>query len=268
MPCTSGKYKIEFLSRFHGPWNSHTVYLCPFVFVQTCSFHLNIFFQDKMGTLLGAASLSTGYIISINPQKIIDLVEIYKNLSTFLSLDIDSFYAKANQKNSVYQKIADRVSEEDMKKIEDLNIPGLQIEKERWRYYPGESIAARTLGFVGYDGNDLVGRYGLEKYYEDVLSRKGNQVYVNFFAEIFSNIKQTITDNSKREGEIVTSIEPIVESFLEKTVDTVSTQYKSKLTGGIIIDPMTGEIYAMALSPTFNLNKFNEETDLVFLIIH
>ncbi len=222
----------------------------------------NIFFQDKMGTLLGAASLSTGYIISINPQKIIDLVEIYKNLSTFLSLDIDSFYAKANQKNSVYQKIADRVSEEDMKKIEDLNIPGLQIEKERWRYYPGESIAARTLGFVGYDGNDLVGRYGLEKYYEDVLSRKGNQVYVNFFAEIFSNIKQTITDNSKREGEIVTSIEPIVESFLEKTVDTVSTQYKSKLTGGIIIDPMTGEIYAMALSPTFNLNKFNEETDL------
>lgn len=221
----------------------------------------NIFFSDKDGALLSVASLSTGYIITINPQKITDPGIVYNELSPILNLDLDTFYAKANQKNSVYQKIADRVSEENMKKIEALKITGLQIEKERWRYYPGESLAARMLGFVGYDGNVLVGRTGLEKYYEDVLSRNNNQAYVNFFAEIFSNIKQTISDGSGREGEIITSIEPEVQAFLEKKVKEISDTYRSSLTGGIIIDPNTGEIYSMSLSPTFNLNKFNEEKD-------
>ncbi len=222
----------------------------------------NIYFQNKDGSLLAAASLMTGYTISINPQKIVEPEDIYNLISEILPIDIDTFYAKANQKNSVYQKIAEQVSEETMKKIEDLNIIGLNIEKERWRYYPGDSLASRVLGFVAYDGDELVGRYGLEKYYEDVLSRKNNQTNVNFFAEIFSNIKQTIGDDFKREGEIVTSIEPIVQNYLEKEMNEVTAEYNSKLTGGIIIDPMTGEIYAMALSPNFDLNKFGEETDI------
>jgi cell division protein FtsI (penicillin-binding protein 3)/stage V sporulation protein D (sporulation-specific penicillin-binding protein) len=222
----------------------------------------NIYFSDKDGSLLSVASLSTGYIITINPQKITDGDIAYASLSKLLPLDLDVFYSKVNQKNSVYQKIADHVPEETMKNIEALKISGLSIEKERWRYYPGDSMAARILGFVGYDGDDLVGRSGLEKYYEDVLSRKNNQAYVNFFAEIFSNIKQTIGEDSKMEGEIITSIEPGVESFFEKKVAEVSDTFNSKLTGGIIIDPNTGEIYAMAVSPTFNLNKFSEEKDL------
>jgi cell division protein FtsI/penicillin-binding protein 2 len=221
-----------------------------------------IFFQNKDGSLLGGASLATGYIIAINPQKITDSAVAYESLSKLLSLDLDTFYAKVNQKESVYQRIADHVSEETMKKIEDLDIPGLQIQKERWRYYPGDSIASQTMGFVGYNGDKLVGRYGLEKYYEDVLSRNNNKAYVNFFAEIFSNLKQTVSGDSKREGDIVTSIEPTVENFLQKKVNDISEKYKSKITGGIIIDPTTGEVYAMAVSPNFNLNKFNEEKDV------
>ncbi len=221
----------------------------------------NIFFQDKNKSLLAAASLMTGYTIAINPQKVVDPSQTYEDISAIIPLDVDFFYARLSQKNTVYQKILDKVPEEVMKKIEALNITGLIIEKDRWRYYPGESTASRLLGFVGYDGNDLVGRYGLEKYYEDVLSRKNNQTSVNFFAEIFSDIKNTITDD-KREGEIITTIEPEVERTLEKTVNAVNEKYNSRLTGGIIIDPTTGEIYAMAVSPTFDLNKFSAEKDL------
>ena len=222
----------------------------------------NIFFQNKDGSLLGAASLATGYLIAINPQKIIDPAQTYKKLSSILPLDVDWFYSRVNQKNSVYQKIFDQVPESSMKKIEALNIPGLQIVKERWRYYPGSNDASQILGFVGYDGDNLVGRYGLEKYYEDVLSRENNQTYVNFFAEIFSNIKDTLSDNYKSEGDIVTSIEPTVEDFLEKQISVIQTKYSSKMTGGIIIDPTTGEIYGMAVYPTFDLNKFNEEKNI------
>jgi cell division protein FtsI/penicillin-binding protein 2 len=49
---------------------------------------------------------------------------------------------------------------------------------------------------------------------------------------------------------------------LEKEISTVQTKYSSKITGGIIIDPTTGEIYGMAVSPTFDLNKFNEEKNI------
>ena len=222
----------------------------------------NIFFQNKDGLLIGAASLATGYLVAINPQKITDPELIFKDLSRVLPLDVDFFYSKVNQKNSVYQKIFDQVSEDDMIKIEALNIPGLQIVKERWRYYPGDNTASQMLGFVGYDGDNLVGRYGLEKYYEDVLSREDNQAYVNFFAEIFSDIKQTVSDNYKNEGDIVTAIEPTVQDYLQKQVSAVQAKYSSQITGGIIIDPMTGSIYAMALSPTFNLNKFSDEKDI------
>lgn len=222
----------------------------------------NIYFENKDGTLLAGASLATGYLVILNPQKITDPASVYEKINSVLPIDMDVFYSKINQKNTVYQKIAEHVPEDMMKKVEALKIAGVQIEKERWRYYPGDNAAAQALGFVGYDGDKLVGRNGLEKYFEDVLSRDNSKNNVNFFAEIFSNLKQTISNDSKREGEIVTSIEPTVQSYLEKKVAEVSTKYNSKLTGGIIIDPMTGEIYAMALSPTFNLNKFSEVDDI------
>jgi len=222
----------------------------------------SIYFQNQDGSLLSAASLSTGYLISINPQKIVNVEDVYNVLSSILPIDLDSFYLKANRKNSQFEKIANQVSEEDKNKIEEFNLIGVDIEKERWRYYPGEYLAARTVGFVGYDGDKLVGRYGLEKYYEDVLNRNNNLMNINFFAEIFSNLKQSITEDSKRTGDIITSIEPTVEDYFEKKIGEVSLEYSSKLTGGIIIDPMTGEIYAMALAPNFDLNKFNEEKDL------
>lgn len=221
-----------------------------------------IFFQNKDGSLLSAASLSTGYIISLNPQKITDASVAYNSLKDLLNLNVDTFYAEASQKNTQYVKIAEEVPEDLTDKISALKIPGVEITKERWRTYPGDSLAARTLGFVGYDANsNLVGRYGLEKYYDDVLSRDDSQVYVNFFAEIFSNIKQSLSDN-KQEGDIVTSIEPTVQDFLEKEVNAVSTKYRSKMTGGIIIDPNTGEIYSMALTPSFDPNNYGNVKDI------
>ena len=218
----------------------------------------SIYFRNKDGSLMTAASLSTGYLVSLNPKKMTDTVTAFTVLRDILPIDIESFYLKANKKTSQYEKIADHVSEEVVKKIESNKIPGVEIKKERWRYYPGENLAARTIGFVGYDENsNLVGRYGLEKYYEDVLSRNSNDLYVNFFAEIFSNLKDSLSDNSHHEGDIVSTIEPVVQANFDKTVKEVNDKYLSKITGGIIIDPMTGEIYAMSLAPGFNINDYS-----------
>src|SRR3989338_9862302 len=58
---------------------------------------------------------------------------------------------------------------------------------EHQRYYPGGSLAARTLGFVAYNNdNEQKGRYGLGRYYHQTLSRSGEDSYANFFVELFS----------------------------------------------------------------------------------
>ena len=97
-----------------------------------------------------------------------------------------------------------------------LKIPGVSIFKEKWRFYPGGSLASHVLGLVGYKDAELGGRYGLERTYNDELLRTNNNLYVNFFAEVFSDINKTLFNSEAKEGDVITTIEPTVQSFLEK----------------------------------------------------
>lgn len=224
----------------------------------------SIFFEDKNNTLFSAATLKSGYVVALNNKNIIatDTEKYYRELSEIISIEADNFYSKISKKDDPYEEIATHVSEDQIKKIKDLNLSGIIIEKEKWRYYPGDDLASRLIGIVGYNGDLLEGRYGLEKYYEDVLSRKNSNLYVNTFAEIFSNLNNTLSNDKKREGNIITSIDPEVQGYIEKIVNDTNEKWNSKSTGAIVVDPKTGEIYSMTVSPTFNLNNFKDEKDV------
>jgi cell division protein FtsI (penicillin-binding protein 3)/stage V sporulation protein D (sporulation-specific penicillin-binding protein) len=225
----------------------------------------NIFFEDKKGVLLSAASLKTGYILAINTGAMSTNTEDYYNkISSVIKIDAGDFYSKASKVDDPYELIARGISEVDIQKIIDFKLSGLVISKEKWRYYPGDTLASRVVGFVAYEetGKILEGRYGLEKYYNEYLKRDSEHLFVNTFAEIFSNIKSSFIDDKEREADIITSIDPEVQSYIEKIVNDVNKKWSSQVTGAIVIDPQTGEIYSMALSPTFNLNKFKEEKNV------
>lgn len=219
-----------------------------------------IYFMKKDGGRVSVATLKSGYIVAINPS-VINATEVFAKLSKLISLDSDTFFIKASKKDDPYEEIARRVNKDTVKKIKELGLNGVIITRENWRFYPAEDMAASLLGFVGYRGNDLVGRYGLEKYYDDVLSRDKEELYVNFFAEVFSNINETVFKGKEREGDIVTSINLSVQSVLEDELNKISEKWDSESVGGIIIDPKTGEIYGMANLPTFNPNTFNKVKD-------
>ncbi len=218
-----------------------------------------IFFQTKEGTLMAAASLRTGFTVAINPKVLREPEEVYKKISAIIELDHDDFMAKAAKTADPYEEIAKRIDPELADQIVKLDIPGVNTYKEKWRYYPAESLASHVLGFVGFKGEDLGGRYGLENQYDTVLKRSDENVYVNFFAEIFSDIHKTLTDTGTIEGDIISTIEPNVQAFVEKQLDAVSKKYSSKITAGIVIDPKTGEIYAMGATPDYNPNSFQNE---------
>ncbi len=137
--------------------------------------------------------------------------------------------------------------------------------KGHQRYYPGRSLAAQTLGFVAYNNDDeQKGRYGLERYYEHTLARPGENLYKNFFVELFGGLQSALSGTPSY-GDIITTIEPTVQAELERTLAEYGAHWSPRLAGGVVMDPMTGEILAMAVYPTFDLNEFNMQEDpLIF----
>lgn len=133
------------------------------------------------------------------------------------------------------------------------------------RYYPGGSLAAQEIGFVAYnDDHSQKGRYGLERYYEQTLAREEELTYSNFFVELFGAAK-AVFGKAPKTGDLITTLEPVVQAELERTLLDYDTEWNPRLAGGIIMDPKTGEVVAMAVHPTFDLNAFNKETDpLIF----
>lgn len=222
-----------------------------------------IFFQSKGeggkdGQLIAAAAQTTGFKVAINPSKLTQAQNVYEKLAAIVDLDHTEFITKAKKANDPYEEVAHHLSKEQADKISALKIPGVSIFKEKWRFYPGGSLASHTLGFVGYSGDDLGGRYGLERFYNTALLRTEDNLYVNFFAEVFSDINRTFFDGGVHEGDIVTTIEPTVQSFLEKKLEEVKEKYRVDSVGGIIMNPADGSIYAMSVKPDFDLNEFSK----------
>ncbi|MEQ1561359.1 MAG: penicillin-binding protein 2 [Nitrospira sp.] len=213
-----------------------------------------IFFQNKDKSLVSAATLKSGFTIAVNPEVLKNPEDVYIKINEILPLDHDVFIAKATKPKDPYEEIATKVDLEVGQKIADMKIPGMQVIKERWRFYPGGDIASHIVGILGFKGNEYAGRYGLERQYETQLERKDG-AYVNFFAQIFSSIKSATSKNGSLEADIVTTIEPTVQSYLQNVLKKTTEKWSSDITGGIIMNPSTGEIYAMEVYPTFDLNN-------------
>lgn len=222
-----------------------------------------IYFSDKTGRKISAATLASGYVLAVNSAALVGAEQVFDELSEYVALDKEIFMAKVADASDTYIEVAKRVDKETADAISALELPGVSLHKEQWRLYPGGDRAAHALGFVGFDGDTLIGRYGLERYYQHVLSRKESGAYRNFFAEIFSDVGDVIAaGEGEGEGDLVTTIEPTVQGALEKKLDEVMEGWSARSAGGIIMNPKTGEIYAMGALPTFDPNTFSSVDDI------
>lgn len=218
----------------------------------------SIFFEDKNGEHISAATIKSGFALVVNPTLLEDSDEVYETLRDVIELDRDAFMSRATKDNDPYEVVAHRLTQEEAANVEALGIEGISLYKEHWRYYPGNDLAAQVLGFVAYKDNERAGRYGVEREYEEVLARDPDTAYVNFFAEVFSNVADILLAEGERStGDVVLTIEPSVQVFLEQTLTELRSAWSGKRAGGIIIHPQTGALYAMAVDPDFDLNNFS-----------
>ena len=224
----------------------------------------SIYFTTRDGELLSAASIQAGYLLSVNPTHVTDPNAFCEALRNYLIIEKDTCVERSSYKNRTYVELNEKLTDAQADEIEALNLEGASLYRNQWRYYPGGTVAARSVGFVGFtdeDGSELRGKFGLERSYDEVLYRKREVLSVNFFAELFSDVGDALLNrDAKKTGSVVTTLEPAVSRLLDTVLQNTNDQYHSTLTGGIIMDPKTGAIYAMNVVPGFDLNKREEAT--------
>ena len=214
-----------------------------------------IFASNKDGTLVELAGVSQGFKLAIVPSELVDAEAAYAAINSVTPIDHDAFMTHAAKLKDPYEEIAIHLSKTVADAIRAKDLKGVSLYQDSWRTYPAGTLAAKVVGFLGYKGDTLTGRYGLERQYNDVLSRTNADLYTNFFAEVFDNIKGTFT-NQTEQGDVVTTIEPTVQAFLEQNLGSVKDKFNADMAGGIVMDPHTGSIIAMAGLPTFDPNNY------------
>jgi len=219
----------------------------------------DIFFTTKDGTQILAATLRPLYTVAIEPVRITNKENLYKEIQNIMPIDKVDFMKKASKEKDPYEEIGLKVEKAVVEKLKKIDEDGLVFILQKERYYPGGDLASQVLGFMSFSGDDFAGSYGLEKYYDTILRRESSVKQTNIFASLFSDTKEVenktdIKKNIAKEGSLNLTIEPTVQTFLEKKLDGIADTWSSKYAAGVIMDPQTGKIIAMATSDNFDLN--------------
>ena len=224
----------------------------------------SIYLREKDGGLFSAAAVKSGYLLYVDPRKIENADLAYEKISSILpEIDKADFLARASKKNDPYEIVARRLDSQTAGAILALGIAGVGTASEEWRFYPAGGLAAHVLGFAGFKGDEIVGRYGVEYSQEELL--RGQENYLEgrqTLAGTFLDWGKKLFPGVKSAANIVLTIEPQVQFFLEKTLNDAFERWNAEIGGAIIMDPQTGRILAMASRPSFDPNRYGEAKSL------
>lgn len=180
-------------------------------------------------------------------------------------------YIEKNKETSRYRVIARRLEYEQIEKFiemqnaKDSLIKGIWFEAEYKRTYPGGTLACDAIGFTT---NDNTGSFGLEEYYNDVLSGTPGREYG--YLNDDSNLERT-TIAAGDGNSVVSTIDMNIQSIVEKYLKKYDEEYRDNAhegngslnSGCIIMDVNRGEILAMASYPVYDPNDARNTDALI-----
>ncbi len=141
-------------------------------------------------------------------------------------------------------------------KVKALNIEGLHYVSEWKRFYPDKELAGQVLGFVGYEGKGLE---GIERYYNDQLVQEERSIQTKKDGKgrtIYSEVAAVRT--KKRSTHLNLSLDANLQYILEEKLAIGAEETKSESAVGVMMDPYSGEILAMASYPEVNPNQYSQ----------
>ena len=178
---------------------------------------------------------------------------------TVFSYFYNKFYKSLSSGDLMWVPLKRSVTPVERTKIEEKNIKGIGFEEEPIRYYPEGSLASHVLGFVASnEKGEKTGYYGIEGKLNEDLKGKPGRIMDEKDAmgmPILVGSYKKIDSVSGRD--VYLTLDRAVQYIIEKKIKEGVEKYEAKSGSVIVMDPMTGEIVAMANFPTYFPDDFS-----------
>jgi cell division protein FtsI (penicillin-binding protein 3) len=145
--------------------------------------------------------------------------------------------------------VARKVDNQLSNRVRSLNLKGIYFQKESKRFYPKRELAAQVIGYVGMDDEGLG---GVERAYESHLTGKAGRMLISMDAKRrwFGRVEK----NPEPGENVVLTIDEKIQYIAERELQRAMDETHAHSGAVIVQNPHTGEILALANSPTFNPN--------------
>jgi cell division protein FtsI (penicillin-binding protein 3) len=177
---------------------------------------------------------------------------IAKQLAALLDLDAEVL-AQRLATDRYFVWVKRRVSAAQGRAVQASKLPGVSISEEARRFYPNRELAAHLLGFANVDGQGIE---GLELTLEETLRgspRTSPAVFDRRGAVVYS--EQLLDDRAAQGNEVTLTIDKTLQHIAERELELAVRTSEAHAGSVVIIDPIKGEVLAIANYPTFNPNE-------------
>lgn len=187
---------------------------------------------------------------------------IAKNLAEILEMDEETIYKRLEKTSSQYEMLRKRVDKNIGDKIRSfikdndlgITITGIHLSSDSKRYYLHNSLAAHVLGFVNSENH---GAYGLEAIYDDALEGSDGLTVTakdGLSRELLFQYEQYY--DAKDGHSLQLTLDSNIQYFLERGLADMVSRYGAKYgASGVVLDPRSGAVLAIASNPTYDPNN-------------
>lgn len=208
------------------------------------------------------------YTVFVEPPNVADpkkVAEVMKRIAG--GNVVRNFEQRLENKESMYQIIATRVTLVQAEKIKEEELDGVGFQAVSQRVYPEGRLASQLLGFVNADGK---GNYGVEGYLNEQLAGKNGRLQT---VTDVRKIPLTIGDQNIREPaengkNIVLSVDRNIQSKIEELSKSYAEKFDADNISVLVMNPNNGEVMGMANYPDYDPGKYYEVQDVALFNNH
>jgi len=222
-----------------------------------------IFLQDENNELYPLAvnrQLQMAYAV---PAEMKDLELSIGKLAAILGLDQNFLKEKLSNEKDMFEILKHKLSSDEASQIKEAKIVGIYLTPENFRYYPGGQLASQLVGFVGSNGDQQKGMYGLESFWEkDLKGQAGQLTQEGDSRGRWIPITDRELQPAQNGADLILTINRTVQFEIEKILKQAMDKFTPDSGTIVVMDPKTGKILAMANQPSFDPNDFSKTQDI------